>query len=185
MFEDKTPILVVECDEPEGIIERKVYFLELTIENLYSFWTRAREFPTLFAQKVNEDFGMFCEMFLSKLPSGLYTAKGLLWVVDDFVGVFYITDISDSDAYVHYSFFDRRQKGRVNLVKAMLKFAFGKFGFNRLSASLPLYVKPYAFAFVKSCGFKDEGRKRKARYFKGEYFDESLFGILREEVLNG
>lgn len=181
---EKTPILIIECDEPEGLIKRNVYHAEITLDFLHTFWTKAKKFPTLFAQTVNDDFGQFCEIFLRKDAKGEYVAKGLIYVIDDFVGVFYMTDMYwPDDATVHYTFFDRRQKGRVPLVKAMLRHVFEIYKFNRLSASLPMYVNKYAFAFVNMCGFKEEGRKRECRKYQGEYFDETLYGILSSEVL--
>lgn len=177
------PILEVICDEPSGSITRKVRPLSFDMETLYHFWSKAREFPTLFSQVVTDDFGEFCALFMVYDKTGNMEPKGLFWVIDDWVGILYMTDISvPVEATVHYTFFDRRQRGRVPLVKEMLKFVFRKYQFNRLNATLPLYAKA-SFPFIKAVGFKDEGRKRQCRLHKGQYFDEELFGILKSEVL--
>jgi RimJ/RimL family protein N-acetyltransferase len=177
------PLFQFECDEPGGVVTRQVRQLTLDLDTLQHFWLKAKEFPTLFAQEVNDDFGQFCEIFITKLPNGKYVAKGLLWLIDDWVGVLYLTDIYPDEATVHYTFFDRRQKGRLNLVKAMIYYVFKKYQFNRLNASLPLFVKPYSFEFVNKLGFKSEGRKRQSVMHKGQFFDEALFGLLKSEVL--
>lgn len=187
------PILSVDCHEPVTTIDgrvkeiitinRKVRPLTFDMETLFHFWKEARKFKYLFAQEINDDFGAFCSLFLANGPMGQYEGKGIFYLIDDWIGILYMTDISyPSEATVHYTFFDRRQNGRVPLIKEMLKHVFLKYGFNRLNASLPLYATP-AFPFVKAIGFKDEGRKRQCRLYKGVYFDEALFGILKSEVL--
>lgn len=185
MFDLKqvNPILTVECHEPNGVFRREVRPLIFDMDTLFHFWEKAKQFPTLFAQDINDNFGEFCSLFLSNGHNGQYEAKGLFYLIDDWVGILYMTDISHpSEATVHYTFFDRRQNGRVPLMKEMIKHVFLKYGFNRLNASLPLYATP-AFPFVKAIGFVDEGRKRKCRLYKNEYYDEALFGILKSEVL--
>lgn len=184
MSDIKTPILSVECNERGNVVTRKVYKMELTIETLYRFWNKAKQFPTLFSKSINDNFGEFCAIFISYDQFGQFTANGLLYVIDDFVGVFYMTNINSiDDATVHYTFFDGRLHGRIPLAKEMLAYTFKTFGFHRLSTALPMYVKGHAFAFVRSIGFKEEGRKRECREYKGELFDECLFGILASEVL--
>lgn len=183
------------CNEPHGDVEHHVTQMPLTLGNLYSFWEKARKYPTLFGIKVSEDFGQFCSIFISKDSSDIYTANGLVWVIDDLLGVFYMTDIyAPDDAMVHFTFLDGRIRGRVPLVKAMLHHVFERYQFRRLSAMIPMYavtkgyktekIDPTAtgvFKFVEDCGFKKEGRKRKCAPYKDDYFDAIMYGILREE----
>lgn len=177
------PILTVVCEEPEGAVERCVYQIALSLDNLKSFWHRAKMHRTLFGEEITEDFTKFVNNLVAEGPDGI-VPTGLFWVVDDFVGIYYLTDIEPGvDALVHYSFFDGRHKGRVDLSKAMIKMAFEKYGFVRLSAHLPLYATPVAFKFVEEVGFKKEGRKRNAVRYKDKWFDTNLYGILREEAV--
>lgn len=173
------------CAEPEGTFLRHVYPMLLTHENIQKFWEKSRQFRTLFATEVNKDYKKFAELFISVDPSGIARSHGLFWVIDDFVGVFYMTRITEVDAQVHYTFFDRRHKGREALTKQMLKYVFNTYGFRRLSVEIPMYVSKHTFGFTYALGFKKEGVKRKCVYYKDDWFDVTCFGILREEATHG
>lgn len=179
-------ILSVECNEPEGKCIRNVRPLIFTIENLKRFWEVAKQFPTLYGREILDNPEEFIKIFLTEKEDGQYTSDGLFWVVDDFVGVFYITDIRFdlSDALVHYSFFDRRQHGRKQLVQEMIKYVMDKYKFERLSAEIPNYTGSVARHFAVDVGFIYEGKKRKAAHYKGDKFDVNLYGILPSEVKN-
>lgn len=154
--------------------------MPLSRENLLSFWEKARQFRTLFGTEINDDFHKFCEMFIS-IEDSEPRAHGLFWRVDDFVGVVYLTHIQEFDAQVHYAFFDRRHHGRQLLVRRLLQYGFEKYGFRRLSCEIPYFARG-TFQFVEEVGFKNEGRKRKAVPFDGEWFDVRCYGVLREEA---
>lgn len=187
------PILSVVCHEPEGEIIHNIYDLNFSTETLDKFTNKALKFPTLYGREVKtiEDV---TSIFFDVTPISV-KPRGIFYVVDDFVGVFYITDFryDFSDALVHYTFFDRRHKGRVPLVRAMLKYIFDQFNFQRVSVELPLYMsgesvqrsKTGVMNFIRLCGFSHEGRRRKAIQYKGEWFDMNLYGITKAEVLNG
>ncbi len=64
--------------------------------------------------------------------------------------------------------------------KMMLDFGFNNLRLNRIELSCWDYNEK-AINLYKKLGFTEEGRKRKSRYYNGEYHDEVLFGILREE----
>lgn len=177
------PILSVVCNEPDGAITRHVRFMTLEPANLKTFWEKSRQFRTLFSREVGQDFKLFLELFLRQDSKGNVESNGLFWVVDDFVGLFYMTDIRPGvDAIVHYTFFDRRHRGRKDLVRAMIKHVFERYQFRRLSVEVAMYATPSVFNFVESVGFKNEGRKRKAVRYDNDWFDLKLFGILREDV---
>lgn len=177
------PVLVCTCHEPEGEVERSVYKMDLTVENLNTFWNKARQFNQLFDANINGDFAKFSELFLYE-AGGQIHSRGLFWVVDDFVGVFYMTHIvPGTDAEVHYTYFDRRHRGRTQLGKEMLKYAFRKYKFRRLSTDVPAYARPQTHSYVRNLGFTNEGRKRKGIWFNDDWFDVINYGILQEEVL--
>lgn len=191
VFED--PIITMECDEG---ITRSVYPLYFTENNFLEFYKQASQYPVLYGKDISRGPSSFREMFFDKNGN----CNGLFWVVDQFVGVYYLTDIIERDskrvdALVHYSFFDRRHKGRYELTKAMIKYVFDEFGFNRLSAEVPAYAIRYkpeyitstnpegkVKPFIESLGFKQEGRRRKSAWYKDDWFDVILYGILRSEV---
>lgn len=177
-------VLSIECDEPEGKIIRHVYPMYLTPQNLYTFWERCkrRRFATIFNEEVRGDFHKFMQVFVREGPNG-FESRGIFWVVDDFAGILYLTDIDvTNDALAHYIFFDGRTHGRVNLIRAMLLHVMTTYDFHRLSAETPLFFRPSAMLFAEEIGFVKEGRKRLARKFDGKWFDVNIYGLLREEA---
>lgn len=192
------PIVSCECNEPGGLVTRHVYPMILTHENLLRFWQQASKFRVLFSDEI-PDFKRFCELFISIDNGDSPRAHGLFWRIDDFVGMFYMTHIQANDAQIHYTFFDRRQRGRAELCRMMIKYVFDTFHFRRLSSEIPYFRQPNRdekeasehnrkkftfgpFGFACEVGMTPEGRKRKAQYFNGEWWDTQLFGILREET---
>ena len=180
-------IIQVECEEPKvGKVVHTIKPMVFSIENLKTFWMKSREFKTLFTEEVGQDFKKFLELFLTEHSDGTVESRGLFWVVDDFMGVFYMTEIiPEVDAVVHYTFFDKRQKGRVELVRQMLKYGFEKYKFRRLTVEVALYASVATMKFVEEVGFKKEGRLRNKIRYADRWFDLNVYGILREEILSG
>lgn len=65
-------------------------------------------------------------------------------------------------------------------IKGFLRFLFKRWNLNRVEADT-WDGNQRAVEAYKKCGFKEEGRLRKARYVDGEYKDEIILGILKEE----
>lgn len=173
-----SPILRVKCEEKQGVVERSIYPIALTRENLGTFWEKARVYPNLFSEELKDDFQTFLGIFLEQNGDSI-TARGLLWRIDNFVGVFYLTDIyPERDAICHFTFFDGRIHGRVKLAQAMLSYVFNKYKFRRLSAQVPMFVASSTLEFIQRVGFTLEGRKRSSTPYKGQWYDTKLFGIL-------
>jgi RimJ/RimL family protein N-acetyltransferase len=181
MNEDEA-ILSVECDEPEGLVTRNVRFAPLTSSKLVYYGEKLSQFPTLFNRFVPriEDF---LTSFITSDGNGGMKANGLLWEVDD-VGLFFMTDIYPGyQATGHFTFWDRRFRGRESLVQEMLKYVFEEFGFLRIVAEVPLYSQP-TMAAVERVGFVKEGRLRKATWYNGQWWDVNIYSVLKDEVLN-
>lgn len=184
-------MIEVTCADPKkGEVEYKISPLIFTPENLSMFWKKSSKYPTLFNEEIRNDFNKFLHVFLDADTAGTIYGKGLFWKVDspdeEMVGVFYLTNIvAELDAIAHFSFFDGRIKGRAPLAKEMLKYIFEHYNFKRLTVEIPVYVVSAAFKFVEDIGFIKEGKKRRCVEFDNKYFDVVLFGILRDEVLNG
>jgi RimJ/RimL family protein N-acetyltransferase len=179
--------VVVEavCRERRGVVKRQVRKLLFTMDNLNKFWERSSKYPVLFSEEISGDFKKFLELFLYQIGTEI-SVNGLFWVIDDFVGVYYLNHIVVGvDAQVHYSFFDGAQNGREELTKKMLAHVFEKYNFNRLSCAVPCYASPSTANFVERLGFKFEGKKRKSAFYNNEWFDVRLYGLLKENHLNG
>jgi RimJ/RimL family protein N-acetyltransferase len=159
--------------------------MPLSSENIDRLWKQAKAFPHIFGKETLGDAKEFINMFV-QFDGEIPIVNGLFYIVNDFQGAFYLTDIvPEEDALAHYTFFDKRHHGRETLVREMLKYVFKKYGFHRLSVQIPNYATSQARHFIQGCGFIYEGKKRKAARFKGDWFDVNLYSILRSEVLNG
>lgn len=176
------PVVTLTLTEKGKDITRNVYPLLLTPENIKRFYDEAKKYPVIFGHAIptQQDF---LDAFVFYNRHEEPELNGLFWVVDDFVGIFYITNIFPcEECDVHYTFFDRLHKGRVPLVKKMLEFLFLKYDFHRVNASIPAYAEG-AHQYARDCGFVQEGRKRNSAKWKGNRFDIILYGLLRQEVL--
>jgi RimJ/RimL family protein N-acetyltransferase len=68
--------------------------------------------------------------------------------------------------------------------RAMLGWAFGYLNLHRVSLTVYAYNERAIRCYLKS-GFRHEGAMRQARYVDGQYYDELIMGILRDEFLEG
>jgi RimJ/RimL family protein N-acetyltransferase len=159
--------------------------MQLTPENLQRFWNEGKKFKRLFNKEVATNFKSFVEMFVSEDKDGKYISNGLFWVIDDFVGIFYLTDITTGlDAIAHFTFFDRKLYGRAPLARALVQDVFNTYGLRRISAEAPEFLGPRVMEFIQEIGFKKEGIKRKAAYYDGKFHNKVLYGILPEDLVN-
>jgi RimJ/RimL family protein N-acetyltransferase len=178
-------ILSVQCNEKDGSVERKVYSFEHSRENLLKFYEKSKDLKTIFSKEFFGDFEKFCNTFFTKNSSGELEPQGLFWVIDDFVGMFYVTDIyAGIDAQCHYLFFDKKHYGREELARQMIRYLFDTFKFHRLSIELPNYASDSTRRFVQNIGFHYEGKKSKSVILNGVWYDCNLYGILKDEKQN-
>lgn len=177
------PIFSVLCNEKDISIERKVYSFEHTKESIHKFYEKSKELKTVFSKEFFGDFEKFCSTFFTRDSNGIVTPQGLFWLVDDFVGMFYVTDIYPGiDAQCHYLFFDKKHRGREELAKEMLKYLFDTFKFHRLSIELPNYASDSTRRFIQDIGFHYEGKKIKNAKLNGIWYDSNLYGLLNEKL---
>lgn len=177
---DRLRILSYECSEPEGKVERSIYFVPLTSDRLRKYWENLSQFTTLFNRHMR-GIDDFIATFVSQESNGELKLNGIIWEVDD-VGIFFLTDIYPLyQATGHFTFWDRRIRGREKLIQRMLKHVFDEYGFHRIVAEVPLYSHATMGA-VERVGFIKEGRLRKATYYRDAWWDVNLYSILREEI---
>lgn len=173
----------MRCDEPEGSVVRHVRIPELTKEKLEHYWEKLKKFEVIFNGGVPSDFVEFSQWFIGQDASKTIRAKGIIYEVDD-VGILWMTDLGMRSALVHFNFWDRRLRGRIDLLKEMVKYVFKEFGLERLEVRVGLHARP-ALYFVERVGFKKEGRLRNTVKYKGEWFDSNIYSIIREDLDNG
>lgn len=68
-------------------------------------------------------------------------------------------------------------------VKEMLQHAFNNMNLQRVELGV-LEDNARAIHLYEKCGFKCEGRKRKAKYKNGKFVDLLIYAILKEEFIN-
>lgn len=170
------------CKEPEGEVERVVYLAEFTQELLVKMWEKQKQFRTLMGREILS-FPEFIDFFIT-IDSNTKELKprGLCFIIDDCVGIFWMGDITwPAYAEVHYTFFDRRHKGREQLVGKAIQYIFDTWGINRLYVRVALYAK-YPNIFVDLIGFKHEGRLRSCVQYRGQWWDTNCYSLLKNEV---
>ena len=180
--------LKFECDEPGGMVTREVRRAHLSFKTLKGYYDKLKEFDTVFNGYVANNIDAFIHSFVKGNGSGDLQATGIIWEVDD-VGILYLTDISiGNDAYAHFNFWDRRFKGRENLIRGMMKHVMKEFNLHRITSEVGLFAAPWLPSALERIGFVREGRKREAIWFKskeateGEWFDSLIYSMLRHEV---
>ncbi|GAG16272.1 unnamed protein product, partial [marine sediment metagenome] len=121
-------VLTVECAEPEGTVDRSVEQIQLSAEKLKWLYDRVKEFDLVFNDHVPNTLDGFASLFVVPNGNGRITSNGLIWQVDE-VGILYLTDIRpEFEALAHFTFWDRRIRGREELVRAMLRYCFDRYG---------------------------------------------------------
>jgi len=177
--------LEVVCIEKGKKVTRTISPVFWDLEAIRTVWEKCKQFDILFTDEIRGDFSKFTNILLTKNDRGELVSNGLFWKVDDFVGLLSINNIKPGiDGWTHFSFFDRRVRGREPLVRALMKEVFKVYKFRRLSIEIPDFSLPYLRDFISNVGFKKEGTRRKVFSYKGRMIDSLLYGILQEEVLN-
>lgn len=130
----------------------------------------------------------FMDFFMFRQGDTNFRSKGLCARIDDYVGIFWLTDLQFNappfEASIHYTFFDRRHRGRIELCRKAIEYCFDTYGFNRLWTKVPLYIGP-TLNFIEQIGFKKEGRMRQNAMYKGQLFDTNLYALTKDEVKSG
>jgi len=92
----------------------------------------------------------------------------------------------NKNAYISI-FVDVDKQGRgygSKILKSILKFAFETMNLERVTAEIYEYNEA-SIKLFESLGFVKEGRLRKAKYMDGKYWDIIIYGLLRDEYLDG
>ena len=180
--------LKFECDEPGGIVTREVRPAHLSFATLKGYYDKLKEFDTVFNGYVANNIDAFIQSFVKGNGSDDLQATGIIWEVDD-VGILYLTNISiGNDALAHFNFWDRRYKGRENLIRGMMKHVMKEFNLHRITSEVGLFAAPWLPLALERMGFVREGRKREAIWHvpkgkrEGQWFDSLIYSVLRHEV---
>jgi len=156
----------------------------LSIENLQRIWEVGKQYKTIFGHDYKGDFWKFVSFFATVEDDQPAKSNGLFWVIDDFAGMFYLTNINAPfDTDVHFAFYKSMGTCKTPLIMKALDYCFNKYKFHRVSTEAPLFSAKYTFQQIEQLGFVWEGRRRSARYFDGKYFHVNYYGLLRDEFV--
>jgi RimJ/RimL family protein N-acetyltransferase len=181
VVEQHEPVLVIECSEPDGKVVRTVSPTKLDVDRLKELWEKLKDFDVLFNDFVEGDIQAFMGHFI-RVEGDQVKPQALIWDVDD-VGILYINQIRPLDScQAHFVFWDRRYRGREELIKSMCKFLFKEYKFRRINVQWPLYAK-FSIHFMERMGFVNEGRLREATLYKGDWFDLMLFSLMEKDLV--
>lgn len=159
-------------ETPEG-----THILEATLEKLDELWNRVKVIPGMF-----DDFTRGNEMLYKKK----ILSQTTVWLeTDDKNGILYLDNVVVGlSANAHFIFWDHKLRGKEELVKDCMRWAMVQLSLHKLNVQLPDYAMALR-KFAKRVGLKEEGCSRMWSYSNGKLFDMYLFGITREEVLDG
>lgn len=163
--------------------EYAVIALAWSLEKVENYWERISKFP-IFSDDVEKSQQGFLNFVLN---------SGAIWyeIVDgesnSVIGLMYLTDIKVAhtqrmtEATWHSMVWDATVGPRKPIAKAAIAAMFRIYGFHRLRAEIPTHFGG-VIRMAKKLGFKEEGRLREAKEYKGIWFDSVILSILASEV---
>jgi len=133
----------------------------------------------LFSDETFGDLGMFIDIFLN--PRAVWAE--IIRDEDQMnIGAIYLTDVTMGyDAKSHFTFWDGIARGREKLIQKGIEWAFDRYRLERLTSEIPVYQSG-VIRFARRLGFTEEGRRRHGVKRMGDWVDEVIFGILKEEL---
>jgi RimJ/RimL family protein N-acetyltransferase len=151
--------------------------MSLTASKLASLWEKLKRFRTLFSDLTRGDVVNFVNFV---------TSSDTFWLeileAERLVGLVVLEDMGKIiDVEAHVLFMDRDLSNKVPVCKAIVKWLFTTFPFQRLTVQIPeTYMAPVRL--VNEIGFKREGKKRRAVLISGKWVDVFILGLTRPEV---
>ena len=171
------------------MIEGKIINLRaLEVEDLKQLrdWRNAefvrrtcREYRLLSMEHQKKWFNSLFKMPPDNIMFGIEDKEGKL------VGVCGLTHINWKNRNAEVSIYigEKEWQGKgaaTDTLKALIKYGFETLNLHRIYAIIFEFNKDSIKLFEK-CGFKFEGRPRGVHYVLGKYWDELIYGMLREE----
>jgi hypothetical protein len=151
--------------------------LVLSRGKLEALWDKMRQYPQVFDDVIPRTFEVFKEGMMAPTNQFYEIMQG-----EETIGLAAATQVRPRlDANMHVVMFDRRLRGREEVLKAAMRDFAKRAQLIRMTVSLPEDNRT-AIKLVSRLGFKLEGVMRKAHLRDGIYRDYHIFGILREEL---
>jgi RimJ/RimL family protein N-acetyltransferase len=152
--------------------------LSLTPQKIASLWDKLKRFRTLFSDLTRGDVVNFVNFVTSSDTFWLEILES-----ERLVGIVVLEGMGKViDVEAHVLFMDRDLSNKVPVCKAIVRWLFATFPFQRITVQVPtIYMAPVRL--VNQLGFKREGKKRQAVLISGKWVDVFILGLVRPEVL--
>ena len=139
-----------------------------------------REYKLLNMENQKKWFESLNKVPPDNLMFGIENKEGIL------IGVCGLTWIDwknkNAEVSIYIGSIEWQGKGAAtDALKLLIKYGFETLNLHRIYAIIFSFNEPSIKLFEK-CGFKLEGRNREAHYTKGKYWDELIYGLLKNEV---
>jgi RimJ/RimL family protein N-acetyltransferase len=153
--------------------------LVLTKGKLEFIWDRLRQYPQIFDDVIPRTYEAFREGMMSPTSQFYEFVLG-----EEIIGLAAATQVRPRlDALFHVVMFDRRLRGREEVMRAALQDFAVKAKLRRLTVVLPEDNRT-GIKLALRIGFKLEGVMRKAHLRDGVYRDYHIYGQLLEELFD-
>jgi RimJ/RimL family protein N-acetyltransferase len=177
------PECLVEQAGTDGIVYC-VMPLQWTLENVEKYWEKFRPYKIL-SDDIRHDRNGF-ERFV--VSSGAVWFEVLEKETGKDTGIIYVADFAQSftenryiSASFHVSMWDSKIGSRMPVLKAAVRALFAQFRLHRLEMEIPLFAGG-AIRVAKKAGFVEEGVRRQARRYSGQWWNVLHLAMLESEV---
>lgn len=128
-----------------------------------------------------------CGRRIASIIAALSDPNSIVWEVwtdeDDpnLTGVLYLTRVVDRcDALAHYLFFDGKLTDKTALLNEMIENVFRTLKLHRLTVEVPAYAHALLRHATRKLGFHEEGERREAVRWNGEWWSVHILGRLND-----
>lgn len=169
-------------DDPNRVVMTEGDFVVVHMKLLSRAWLEE------LWEKVQAHRSMFWEPSHAELENFvdiLFTRGWLFFEVYKFgslIGFFYFTNVDKlTDVQFHGIAFDRRLTDKAKVIQRIIGWLFENYHLQRIEA---LTAVPFraTVRFLERVGFVKEGIRRKAVIYRGQWKDQAVYSVTREEV---
>lgn len=143
-------------------------------------YVETSEHDALFTDHTEGSLEAFLNVFLD--PRGIWM-EVVRETDQRIVGSAYFTAIIPRfDADGHFTVWDSIASGREEVFLRTGKWLMDRYDLHRITAEVPVYQSGTLRFTTEKLGFVEEGERREAAYYKGEWVNTKLLSILRDEL---
>jgi hypothetical protein len=142
---------------------------------VWEIWNRVRNLDAIFSDDTRYDPVEFSKNLLK---------DAVLLEVED-GGIMSLSDLHPGTyAQAHLTFWDRHLSSRTKLIQECLFWAYTSFDLHRIEVIIPAFARAIRRFLKEKLGFTEEGVLRKRSKYKGDFIDQIVLSLLREDCFN-